>query len=166
MKLPVSPALAISVCLLAACSQKPAGPAGSAGVAAQDVETPIVDLPGMPHMAVGYWERTAKEGDKAPVTTRFCQADLPLWGRIQDSTGCTVQSFKRNGRGDIIDYATCSENGYSSFERLAYHGDLKQAFVTDEVDRTTGSTQEPKSDTWHESYRLLGPCPAGSAPPK
>ncbi len=162
---------ATSLCLLAACSQKASessadGGAKSAGAAASDVETPVVDIPGLPRVAVGYWELTQTEGSKAPVTSRFCQADEPLSARFVDNTGCVIQTFKRNGRGDIIDYATCNKNPYTVIDRSVYHGDLKQAYVVDETIRTTSSIDPPQLVTYHMTYRLVGPCPPAGKPSK
>ena len=111
--------------------------------------------------AAGYWEVTQQEGGKAPATSRFCQPDEPLSARLVDNTGCFTQTFSRNGRGDIIDNATCNKNPYKVIDRSVYRGDLKQAYVVDETIRTTSSMDPPQLVTYHMSYRLVGPCPPG-----
>ena len=155
-------ASAACLCLLAACSPS-AGPSssGSPAATAPDVETPVVDLKGLPHPAAGYWELTLKDGNKPPQTSRFCQADEPLWARHVDSTGCMSLVYARNGRGDIVETGTCKENGFVLVDRSVYQGDLSKAYVIDETSRTTGPTQSPELDVSRATYRLIGACPPG-----
>ena len=152
---------AIGLGLLAACSPPSGSSSSAASAAAANVETPVVDLKGLPHIAAGYWEATEKDGAKPATTSRFCLPDSPLWTREVDNTGCTVQVFTRTGRGDIIDTATCKQNGFTLVDRLDYQGDLARAFVVDITTTNTGPTISPERTTSRTAYRLIGPCPPG-----
>jgi len=153
---------AFGLVLLAACSPNASASSSASGAAsatAPDAETPVVDLKGLPHVAVGYWELTEKDGDNPAKTSRFCQADAPLWARFVDDSGNTTQAFSRNGRGEIIDTATTKQNGFTLVDRSVYSGDLAKAYVIDETTKTTGPTQDPQTEVLKLTFRLIGPCP-------
>jgi hypothetical protein len=136
---------------LAACSQS---------LAASAKDTAITD-PNMVRVKAGLWRHTMTI-DGRQGSGEECVAASSLIPPKQSD--CSEYDVARTVGGEILFDSVCRNESGLVTSHAVYQGDFNSSFANDVVVDVEKPGQISDRITGHETYKYLGPCPAGMRP--
>ena len=151
---------------LAACGEKPAGPA-KAAEAAQEGSSLTFDAAGLPTFKPGLWDVTQRDSDGEVEHTQQCMgAEATQEVRdfvTRETEGCTKQ-VNRSG-GALVVSGVCTQADVRTDMRVALKGSDTRSEMSIRMTVQNLRTKEaPTTMEMTATGRWVGACPAGVEP--